>query len=165
VQKWYRPEVDPVDRSGLTDWSAPTRVFPTGVNLTLTTLEPMGPPSPTSSSLASENDIEMASLDEINVPPKHYELRDTAQSPPDDHDSDDDDGGERALLGENPQTRWEEKPLSTYLGFWKQTSGIIVEVSVSSFCSSVSNSGPGILDITDSPFHDDGHSVYGEVVF
>lgn len=93
----------------------------------------MGPPSPTSSSLASENDIEMAPLDEVDASPKHYEPRDIAQSPPDDHDFDDDDGGERALLGENTQTRWREKPLSISLGFWKQSSGIIVEVSVSSF--------------------------------
>ena len=99
----------------------------------------MGPPSPTSSSSASENDIEMASLDKTHVSPTHYEPRDTAQSPPDDHDSDDglDDGGERALLGENTQTRWKEKPLSISLGFWKQTSGIVVEVSVSSFRSTV----------------------------
>jgi hypothetical protein len=116
----------------------------------------MGPPSPTSPSLASESDIEMASLDEICVSPKHYDPRDrdTAQSPPNDHDSDDDDGGERALLGESTQTRWKEKPLSISLGFWKQTSGIVVEVSVSSFRSSVSNLGPGTLDITDSALHD-----------
>jgi hypothetical protein len=125
----------------------------------------MGPLSPTSSSLASENDIEMASLDEIHVSPKHYEPPDTAQSPPDDHDSDDDDGGERALLGENTQTRWKEKPLSISLRFWKQTSGIVVEVSLSSFRSSVFNSGPGTLDITDSPFHDVGQSVYGGAIF
>ncbi|KAF8496847.1 Mg transporter [Russula emetica] len=87
----------------------------------------MGPPSSTSSSSASGSDIEMLSLDESHVSPKHYEPRDTAQSPPDDHDSDDDDGGERALLGENTQTRWKEKPLSISLGFWKQTSGIVVE--------------------------------------
>ncbi|KAI0270288.1 hypothetical protein BGY98DRAFT_1100771 [Russula aff. rugulosa BPL654] len=90
----------------------------------------MAPPSPTSSSLASEDDIEMFSLDEINVSPKHYEPRDTTQSPPDDHDSDDDDGGEsgeRALLGENTQTRWKVEALSTSLGLWEQTSGIVVE--------------------------------------
>src|SRR6266852_6408428 len=112
----------------------------------------MAPPSPTSPSLAPESDIEMFSLDEINVPPKQYEPRDTAQSPTDDHDSDDDDdsdddgeSGERALLGVHTQTRWTEKPLSISLGFWKQTSGIIAEVSVPSFCSSVcvSNAGPG----------------------
>lgn len=125
----------------------------------------MGPLSPTSSSLASESDIEMAPLDEIHVSPKHYEPRDTAQSPPDDHDSDDDDGGERALLGENTQARWKEESLSISPGFWKQTSGIVVEVSLSSFRSSVSNSGPGALDITDSPFHDVEQSVYGEAVF
>lgn len=107
----------------------------------------MAPPSPTSSSLSSENDIEMFSLDEINVSPKHYEPQDTAQSPPDDHDSDDDDdggeSGERALLGENTQTRWNGKPLSISVGSWEQTSGIVVEVSASSFRSSVSNAGPG----------------------
>ena len=83
----------------------------------------------------------MASLDEIHVSPTHYEPRDTAQEPPDDHDSDDDDGGERALLGENTQTRtrWKEKTPSISLGLWKQTSGIVVEVSLSSFRSSVSN--------------------------
>jgi len=110
----------------------------------------------------------MLSLDEIHVSPKHYEPPDTAQSPPDDHDSDDDvdDGGERALLGESTQTRWKEKPRSIYMGFWKQTSGIVVEVSVSSFRSIVvSNSGPGTLDITDSPFHDVGQSVYREALF
>ena len=86
----------------------------------------------------------MISLEEIYVSPMPDGPRDTSQSPPDgDHDSDDDDDGERALLGENTQTRWTEKPLSIYLWFWKQTSGIIVEVSVSSFRSSVSN--PGTL--------------------
>ena len=128
----------------------------------------MAPPSPTSSSLASEDDIEMFSLDEINVSPKHYEPRDTTQSPPDDHDSDDDDGGEsgeRALLGENTQTRWKVGTLSTSLGLWEQTSGIIVEVSVPSFRFSVSNSGPRTLDITDSPCHDVEQSLYGEAVF
>lgn len=110
----------------------------------------------------------MLSLDEIHVSPKHYDPRDTAQSPPDDHDSDDDDGGEsgeRALLGENTQTRWKGKPLGISLGFWGQTSGIVVEVSVSSFRSSVSNSNPETLDITDSPCHDVEQSVYGEAVF
>jgi hypothetical protein len=101
-------------------------------NALTVTQNAMGPPSPTSSS-ASESDIELATLHEIHVSPKHYEPRDTAQSPTDDHDYDDDDGGERALLGENTQTRWKEKPLSISLGFWKQTSGIVVEVSVSSF--------------------------------
>lgn len=89
----------------------------------------MGPPSPTSS-LASESDIELASLDKTHVSPNHYEPRGTTQSPPDDHDSDDDDGGERALLGESTQTRWKEKPFSISLGFWKQTSGIVAEVRV-----------------------------------
>lgn len=84
-------------------------------------------------------------MDKIHVSPKLYEPPDTTQSPPDDHDSDDDDddGGERALLGESTQTRRKEKPRSFYMGFWKQTSGIVVEVSVSSFRSIVSNSGPG----------------------
>jgi hypothetical protein len=78
----------------------------------------------------------MSSLDE--APPKNYEPRDTAQSPVDDHDSDDDDdddggeSGERALLGESMQARWKEEALSTPLGFWEQTSGIVAEVSVSS---------------------------------
>ena len=106
----------------------------------------------------------MVALEENYVSPRHYEPRDTAQSPPDDHDSDDDDGGERALLGEHTQTRWKEGPLSVSLGFWKQTSGIVVEVSVSSFRASVSNSGPGTLDTTDSPYHDVEQSVYGEAV-
>jgi hypothetical protein len=137
-------------------------------NALTVTQNAMAPPSPTSSSLASEDDIEMLSLDEINVSPKHYEPRDTVQSPPDDHDSDDDDGGEsgeRALLGENTQTRWKVEALSTSLGLWGQTSGIVVEVSVPSFRSSVSNSGPGTLDITDSPYHDVEQSLYGEAVF
>jgi hypothetical protein len=118
--------------------------------------------------LASESDIEMFSIDEINGSPKQYEPRDTAQSPPDDHDSDDDDdgeSGERALLGVHTQTRWAEKPLSISLGFWKQTSGIIAEVSVPSFRSGVSNAGPGTLDITNSLCHDVEQSVYGEAVF
>jgi hypothetical protein len=117
----------------------------------------MGPPSPTISSLVSESDIEMISLDEIPVSPTPG---DTSQSLPDDHDSDDDDGGERALLGENNRTRWEEK---TPPGFWKQTSGIVVEVSVSSLRSS--HSDPGSLDTTNAPFHHDGQSVYREAVF
>lgn len=101
----------------------------------------MDPPSPTSS-LASESDIEMLSLDEINGSPKHYEPRESAQSLPDDIDSDDDEGGERALLGENTQTRWKEKHLSKFLVVWNQTSGIVVEVCVSSFRSSVPTRAP-----------------------
>lgn len=103
----------------------------------------MAPPSPTSSSLASEDDIEMFSLDEVSQ--KHYEPRNTAQSPADDHDSDDDDGGEsgeRALLGESIQTRWKGEALSTPLGFWEQTSGIVVEVSVSSSVLAFSTQAP-----------------------
>jgi hypothetical protein len=119
----------------------------------------MEPPSPTTSSLASESDIEMISLDELPVSPKPYTPGDTSQSLPDDHDSDDDDGGERALLGENTETRWREKTPS---GFWKQTSGIVVEVSVSSLRSSVSDH--GTLDTTNAPFHNNGQSVYGEAV-
>ena len=81
----------------------------------------------------------MFPLDEVYVSPKQYEPQDTTQSPPDDHDSDDDDdgeSGERALLGVHTETRWTEKPLSISLGFWKQTSGIVAEVSMPS-CLSV----------------------------
>ncbi|KAH9992844.1 hypothetical protein BJV77DRAFT_1001392 [Russula vinacea] len=88
----------------------------------------MGPPSPTTSSVTSESDIEMLSLEEPPVPLKPYAPEDISQSHPDDHDSDDDDdGGERALLGENTETRWKERAPSIYLGFWKQTSGIVIE--------------------------------------
>jgi len=75
----------------------------------------------------------MVSLDEVHLSPKHYEPPDSAPSAPDAHDSDDDDGGERALLGENTQTRWKEKPPSNFLRLWKETSGIVIEVSVSTF--------------------------------
>ena len=77
----------------------------------------------------------MFSLDEITVSPKNYEPRDDAQSPADDHDSDDDDGGEsgeRALLGESMQARWKGNDPLTPVGFWEQTSSIVVEVSESS---------------------------------
>ena len=121
----------------------------------------MGPPSTAPSSVASESDVEMITLDEI---PKPYTPGDTSQSHPDDHDSDDDDdGGERALLGENTQTRWRENIPSMPSGFWKQTSGIVVEVSASSFWSSVTD--PGTLDTTNAPFHHNGPSVYGGTVF
>lgn len=121
----------------------------------------MEPPSPATSSLASESDIEMITLEEI---PKHYTPGDTPQSHPDDHDSDDDDGGERALLGENTQTRWRENIPSNPKGFWKQTSGIVVEVSGSSFLR-CTVSDPGTLDTTNAPFHHNGPSVYGGTVF
>jgi hypothetical protein len=113
-------------------------------NALTVTQNAMAPPSPTSSSLASEDDIEMFTLEEES-PPKNYEPRDTAQSPTDDHDSDDDDGGEsgeRALLGESMQARWKGKALLTPLGFWEQTSGIVVEVSVSSSVLAFSTQAP-----------------------
>jgi hypothetical protein len=123
----------------------------------------MRPPSPTASSPTSESDIEMLSLDDLAVPSKSYAPGDTSQSHPDDHDSDDDDGGERALLGENTETRWKGKPSSIYLGFWKQTSGIVVEVSVSSLQSRFADH--GTPDTSNAPFHDIGQSIYGGAVF
>ena len=123
----------------------------------------MGPPSPTTSSVTSESDIEMLSLEEPPVPLKPYAPEDISQSHPDDHDSDDDDdGGERALLGENTETRWKERAPSIYLGFWKQTSGIVIEVSLSSLRSGFANH--GTLDTANAPFHDIGQSVHGGAV-
>jgi hypothetical protein len=115
--------------------------------------------SPATSSLASESDIEMISLDELPG------SQDTSQPHLDepDSDDDDDDDGERALLGENTQGRWKEKIPSIPLGFWKQSSGIVIEVSASSLRSSVSD--PGTLDTTNAPFHHIGQSVYGGAAF
>ena len=48
-----------------------------------------------------------------------------------DDDRDDDDNGERALLSEDTPTRWEEKTPLDAAALWKQTSGIVVEVSAS----------------------------------
>jgi hypothetical protein len=67
-------------------------------------------------------------------------------------DVDDEDAGERALLSEETQTRWQEAtPLNT-AALWKQTSGIVVEVSTSSRRSAF----PDLraLDTTNPPFHD-----------
>lgn len=122
----------------------------------------MDSPSPASSPLAS--DIEMISLDELPGPQKSYAPGDTSQPHLDEPDSDDDDDdGERALLGENTQTRWKENIPSIPLGFWKQSSGIVIEVSTSSLRSSVSD--PGTIDTTNAPFHHIGQSVYGGAAF
>lgn len=85
----------------------------------------------------------------------------TPQPLEDDYDSDDDDGsGEHALLNENTQTRRETPSKSA--AFWKQTSGMIVEVSASSVWSSVPD--PRSLDTTNTFFHHNKQSFYGGAV-
>ena len=124
----------------------------------------MNSPSPASSPLVSESDIEMISLEELPGAQKSYAPGNTSQPHEDEPDSDDDDDdGERALLGENTQTRWKEKIPSIPLGFWRQSSGIVIEVSASSLRSSVSD--PGTLDTTNAPFHYIGQSVHGGAAF
>jgi hypothetical protein len=114
----------------------------------------------TSSSFDSQNDLELAPLDKIP----------TQQEPPcdpapslaeDDYDDDasDGDAGEQPLLHEGTQTRWEAKTPLTAVTFWKQTSGIVVEVSAFSHQCTFPN--PRALDATNAPFHHDRQSVYG----
>jgi hypothetical protein len=78
-------------------------------------------------SLPSQNDIELAHLDET---PDSCNPRDTHDSHNDDYDSDnDEDDGEHALLGGTSQTRWRQKAQSTAIKFVGQTYRIIAEVS------------------------------------
>jgi len=90
-------------------------------------------------SLDSQNDVEMAQLSKIPSSPDSY--KDHSGAPQsllqdDDDDYEDDrDGGERALLSEDTPTRWKENTRLDAAAIWKQTSGIVVEVSASeSFC-------------------------------
>ena len=94
----------------------------------------MGPRSSTSS-LDSQNDMEMAPLDKIPASQDPYKPADSTQSLlRDDYDDDADDGdaGERPLLREESQTRRQEKMPQNAAAFWRQTSGIVIEVSTSS---------------------------------
>jgi hypothetical protein len=124
----------------------------------------MGPSSSTSS-LDSQNDVEMAQLSMIPSSPDSYKHSGSPQSLLQDNDDDDDDdddydddgdnddNGERALLSEDTPTRWEEKTPLDAAVYWKQTSGIIIEVSAS-FRRRPTFPDPGALDPTNSPFHD-----------
>jgi len=121
----------------------------------------MGPPSSTSS-LDSQNDVEMAQLTKIPSSPDSYKHSGTPQSLLHDDDDDDDndyeddgDGGERALLSEDTPTRWEEKTPLDAAALWKQTSGIVVEVSAS-FRRQPTFPDPRALDPTNAPLHHDG---------
>jgi hypothetical protein len=78
-------------------------------------------------SIDSQDDIELAHLDE---PSDSYKPQDTHDSHHDDYDSDnDEDEGEHALLGGSSQTRWHQKAQSTAIKFVGQTFRIIAEVS------------------------------------
>ena len=101
--------------------------------------------------------MEMAPLDKMPTPQDHYKPNDSTQSLlPDDYDDDADDGdaGERPLLREQTQARWQEKTPLDAGSFWRQTSGIVVEVSPSSHLSTFPE--PRTLDATNAPFHHDG---------
>jgi hypothetical protein len=90
-------------------------------------------PSSSTPSLGSQNDVEMVQLSKIPSSPDSYKDSGAPQSLPQDDDDDyedDRDGGERALLSEDTPSRWKE-PLDA-AAIWKQTSGIVVEVSASS---------------------------------
>lgn len=127
-------------------------------------------PSSSTSSLDSQNDVEMAQLSMIPSSPDSYKHSGSPQSllqddNDDDYDDDrdDDDGGERALLSEDTSTRWEEKTPLDAAALWKQTSGIIIEVSAS-FRRQPTFPDPGALDPTNAPFHNNGQSAYGGIV-
>ncbi|KAI0303295.1 hypothetical protein B0F90DRAFT_1816136 [Multifurca ochricompacta] len=90
-------------------------------------LEEMAHPSPTTSSLEFQhNDIEMSRLTQIPATTQDsYKPGVTHQTIRDDYDSDEDgDSGERTLLNQNVQARWNEKDSVV---FWKQTCSIAVE--------------------------------------
>jgi hypothetical protein len=97
----------------------------------------------------SQNDMEMAPL--VKIPGGS-----TQSLLPDDYDDDADDGdaGERPLLPQETQTRRQEKTPMNAATFWRQTSGIVVEVSAS-FLRSTSPD-PRTLDASNAPFHHDG---------
>jgi len=121
----------------------------------------MGSTSPTLSSLNSEDDIEMY---DIPVSPNSYKREDLPESLQEDYDDDDDrESGERALLVENTQTSWKGERASKVIAFWKQTSGIVVEVSASSFQACVIDS--GTLDTANAPFHHTRQPLHGGTVF
>jgi hypothetical protein len=98
----------------------------------------------------SSNDLEMAPLDNAHTP---HEQRGSTQGDYDD-DADDGDAGDRPLLSEETQARWREKTPLNAATFWRQTSGIVVEVSPSSHRSTFPD--PRILDTANAPLHYDG---------
>ena len=106
--------------------------------------------------------MEMAQLSMIPSSPDSYKHNGSPQSLlQDDNDDgydddrDNDDNGERALLSEDTSTRWEEKTPLDAAALWKQTSGIIIEVSTS-FRRRPTFPDPGALDPTNAPFHHNG---------
>ncbi len=122
-------------------------------------------PSSSTPSLDSQNDVELAALHKIPASPNSYKPAGIPQTPlRDDYDddADDGDGGERALLGEDTQTRWQEKTPLNVAAFWRQTSGIVVEVSASSRRSTFPD--PTTLDATDAPLHHIGQYLHGGTV-
>lgn len=121
----------------------------------------MGPSSSTSS-LDSQNDVEMAQLTMIPSSPDSYKHSDAPQSllhddDDDDYEDDGDDGdsGEQALLSEDTPARWEEKTPLDAAALWKQTSGIVVEVSAS-LRRQPTFPNPRALDPTNAPLHHNG---------
>lgn len=98
--------------------------------------------------------MEMAPLDKVPTPDEPG--GNTQSLLPDDYDDDADDGdaGQRPLLRGETQARWQEKAPLNAATFWRQTSGIIVEVSPSSHRSTFPD--PRTLDTTNAPFHHDG---------
>jgi hypothetical protein len=111
--------------------------------------------APTLSPLSSESDIEVIQLEEIPVSPITFKTGGTSQSLREEEYDDDDNGegdsGERALLVENMQTRWRGEKASNVIAFWRQTSGIVIEVRASSLQSRVID--PATLDTAHTPFH------------
>lgn len=94
-------------------------------------------PSSSTPSLDSQHDVEMAQLSKIPSSPDSYKDSGAPQSLPQDDDDDyedDRDGGERALLSEHTPSRWKENTRLDAAAIWKQTSGIVVEVSASFCC-------------------------------
>jgi hypothetical protein len=106
----------------------------------------------------------MITMDDIPVTPNSFKPESSTQSLRDADDSDDEgDGGERALLSEDTQARWQEEKPSNAAAFWKQNSGIIIEVSASSLRSIVPY--PRTLDATNAPLHHVGQSIHRAAAF
>lgn len=103
----------------------------------------------------------MAQLSTKLSSPDSYKHSDAPQD--DDDYEDDEDGGERALLSEDTPDRWKEKTPLDAAALWKQTSGIVVEVSAS-FRRRPTFPDLGALDPTNAPFHHNRQSAYGGTV-
>lgn len=84
---------------------------------------------------SSEDDIEMANLDDIAVTPDPR-LQSTMKHPPLDtledsgDESDQDDEGEMALLGSPRSPRGRERKWGSSSERWSQVKGIVIEVSL-----------------------------------